>query len=90
MSVEEFVLEQCHTADDEADPALIVLEPTLSSVQALRGLGWQGWHCECSYFRSIFGLLMWDEIYAYVPNVFLSPYQDLPLDFYHASFVYSR
>jgi hypothetical protein len=56
----------------------------------LGGLGWQGFHCEGSFFRSLFGLLLWSEIYYNVPNCFLTPYQDVPLDFSYPAFVENR
>ena len=40
----------------------------------------QGSHCEGSPLRSLFTLLMWDCLFADVPNVFQTPYQDAPLD----------
>jgi Fanconi-associated nuclease 1 len=49
--------------------------------------GWRGWHCEGTPLFSLFALLMWDVLFcsppgepAEVRGVFLSPYQDAPLD----------
>jgi hypothetical protein len=43
--------------------------------------GWFGLHCEGACFRSLFGLLFWDVIFSSsVPDVFLTPFQDAPLD----------
>ena len=50
----------------------------------------QGWHCEGSVLRSLFGLLMWDQIFFDCPDVFLTPYQDAPLDLCFPSFIRSR
>ena len=50
----------------------------------------QGWHCEGSVLRSLFGLLMWDQIFVDCPDVFLTPYQDAPLDLCFPSFIRSR
>lgn len=54
--------------------------------QRLAGGHWVGWHCEGAVLRSVFGLLFWDVLFgptsdaaACVP-VFVSPYQDAPLD----------
>ena len=42
---------------------------------------WYGLHCEGSCFRTLFGILFWDIIYSsQVPDVFLTPFQDAPLD----------
>nr|KYP32919.1 Coiled-coil domain-containing protein MTMR15 [Cajanus cajan] len=45
------------------------------------GGGWQGIHAESGIWLTIFGLLMWDVIYADVPNVFYTRFQNAPLDF---------
>ncbi|CAJ1839037.1 unnamed protein product [Sphenostylis stenocarpa] len=45
------------------------------------GGGWQGVHAESGIWLTIFGLLMWDVIYADVPNVFYTRFQNAPLDF---------
>lgn len=37
--------------------------------------GWRGIHCEGSIFRTLYGLLFWDIIFAPVPDVFLHPFQ---------------
>ena len=50
----------------------------------------QGWHCEGSVLRSLFGLLMWDQIFVDCPDVFLTPYQDAPLDLCFPNFIRSR
>ena len=43
--------------------------------------GWFGLHCEGACFRSLFGLLFWDVNFSSsVPDVFLTPFQDAPLD----------
>lgn len=52
--------------------------------------GLDGWHCEGSIFRILFGIFMWDILYLDKPNVFLTPYQDGPLDFPYSSFYSSR
>eukprot|EP01133_Synstelium_polycarpum_P019855 gene19855-23785_t len=44
--------------------------------------GWQGIHCETSLFITLYTLFFWDIIFSSdVPHVFLSPFQDAPLDF---------
>ncbi|KAJ7979130.1 Fanconi-associated nuclease [Quillaja saponaria] len=44
------------------------------------GGGWQGVHTESGIWLTIFGLLMWDAIFADVPNVFCTRFQNAPLD----------
>lgn len=39
------------------------------------GGGWLGVHAESGIWLTIFGLLMWDVIYADVPNVFYTRFQ---------------
>ena len=42
---------------------------------------WYGLHCEGACFRTLFGILFWDIIFSSeVPDVFLTPFQDAPLD----------
>ena len=50
----------------------------------------QGWHCEGSVLRSLFGLLMWEQIFVDCPDVFLTPYQDAPLDLCFPNFIRTR
>ncbi|XP_071720394.1 fanconi-associated nuclease 1 homolog [Rutidosis leptorrhynchoides] len=47
---------------------------------AEEGGGWQGVHSESGVWLTLFGLLMWDVIFADVPNVFLTRFQISPLD----------
>lgn len=51
----------------------------------------QGIHGEGSTFCTLYGLLLWDQIFMDgVPDVFRSPYQGSPLDFCTDSFFASR
>lgn len=50
------------------------------------GGGWQGVHTESGIWLTIFGLLMWDTIFADVPNVFRTRFQTSPLDLETDSF----
>eukprot|EP00050_Salpingoeca_kvevrii_P001856 m.181821 g.181821 ORF g.181821 m.181821 type:complete len:260 (-) comp10475_c0_seq4:409-1188(-) len=52
--------------------------------------GWRGRHCEGSLFMTIFGLLMWDIIFADIPNVFCCRFQSAPLDFRTDAFFRQR
>ncbi|KAM7489156.1 hypothetical protein LguiB_026640 [Lonicera macranthoides] len=47
---------------------------------------WQGVHTESGIWLTIFGLLMWDIIFADVPNVFRTRFQTAPLDMETDSF----
>ncbi|KAF3484051.1 coiled-coil domain-containing protein MTMR15 [Arthroderma uncinatum] len=55
-----------------------------------RDQGWKGFHCESGILRTLFGYLFYDVIFAYVPNVFQTPYQTCPLDLHTDSFYPSR
>ncbi|KAF1326525.1 Fanconi-associated nuclease 1, partial [Globisporangium splendens] len=50
--------------------------------------GWYGVHCEGHVIGNLFGLFMWDILYASVPNVFQTPFQSAPLDFGYADVFY--
>ncbi|KAE9604958.1 hypothetical protein Lal_00036941 [Lupinus albus] len=54
------------------------------------GGGWQGIHTESGIWLTIFGLLMWNVIFADVPNVFYTRFQNAPLDFGTDSFYAAR
>jgi len=43
------------------------------------GGGWEGMHSETGIFKTLFGILMWDVLFAEVPGVFLSPFQGAAL-----------
>ena len=45
--------------------------------------GWVGWHCEGSVLRTLFALLMWEELFEIrIDDVFQTRFQDSPLDLY--------
>ncbi|KAG7391129.1 Fanconi-associated nuclease 1 [Phytophthora pseudosyringae] len=50
--------------------------------------GWYGVHSEGMVFGNLFGILMWDILYASIPNVFQTPFQSAPLDFGYADVFY--
>lgn len=85
VTVEDYILKKCYTPDDDD-----LLHPDF--ITAIDGGGWQGWHCEGSFIRSLFGLLLYDIIFYDVKdeNVFITPYQDSPLDLAYSSFYDSR
>ena len=50
--------------------------------------GWYGIHCEGSVIQTLYGLFMWNIIFANVPDVFQTPYQSAPLDISYPSLFY--
>lgn len=53
--------------------------------------GWQkGHHSEGGILRTLFGLLFYDILFAYVPNVFQTPFQTCPLDLHTDAFYPTR
>ncbi|OAX81366.1 hypothetical protein ACJ72_04297 [Emergomyces africanus] len=55
-----------------------------------RAHGWKGFHCESGIVRTLFGYLFYDVLFAYVPNVFQTPFQTCPLDLHTDSFYPTR
>lgn len=50
-----------------------------------------GLHCEGSLPVTLFAVFFWDELYkTFVPGVFVSKYQDAPLDLFTAEFFDNR
>lgn len=88
VSVERFIMDKCYHVDSED----IEESPEFQSIID-EGM-YQGWHCEGSPLRCLFGLLMWDIIYSSntssSSNVFISPYQEYPLDLYFPCFYDNR
>lgn len=60
------------------------------ALEHYRAQGWAGFHSENSIFVVLFGLLMWDVIFAPVPEVFQTVCQLAPLDYKSPSFFASR
>ncbi|KAK6146063.1 hypothetical protein DH2020_019932 [Rehmannia glutinosa] len=54
------------------------------------GGGWQGVHSESGIWLTIFGILMWDILFADVPNVFHNNFQTSPLDLETDTFYEAR
>ncbi|GFQ00752.1 fanconi-associated nuclease 1 homolog [Phtheirospermum japonicum] len=54
------------------------------------GGGWRGVHSEGGIWLTIFGILMWDVIFADVPNVFHNKFQTAPLDLETDTFYEAR
>ena len=52
--------------------------------------GWKGYHSEGGILRTLFGLLFYDVLFAYVPNVFQTEYQTCPLDLHSDAFYGTR
>lgn len=55
-----------------------------------RNGGWLGLHCEGGPIYALFGLLMWDALFADVSNAFWTPFQDAPLDLFADGGVFFR
>jgi fanconi-associated nuclease 1 len=51
---------------------------------------WKGYHSEGGILRTLFGLLFYDILFAYVPNVFQTAYQTCPLDLHTDAFYGAR
>ncbi|KUF83385.1 Fanconi-associated nuclease 1 [Phytophthora nicotianae] len=60
------------------------------SAENTRFGGWYGVHCEGMVFGNLFGILMWDVLYASIPDVFQTPFQSAPLDFGYAEVFYEN
>lgn len=39
---------------------------------------WRGVHCETGLYLTLFGLIMWDIIFAPIPDVFQHEFQVIP------------
>ncbi|KAL5340326.1 VRR-NUC domain-containing protein [Aspergillus crustosus] len=55
-----------------------------------REQGWKGYHSEGGIIRTLFGLLFYDILFTYIPNVFQSPFQTCPLDLHTDTFYPTR
>jgi len=55
-----------------------------------RAFGESGLHAENALYCTLFGILLWDEIFAPMPGAFLHPFQTGPLDLGSSSFYASR
>mmetsp|Transcript_11106 Transcript_11106/g.22119 ORF Transcript_11106/g.22119 Transcript_11106/m.22119 type:complete len:86 (+) Transcript_11106:233-490(+) len=51
---------------------------------------WNGVHCEGSLILDLFILLMWEVVFADIPDAFLTPYQSFPRDLSLGMTVVSR
>lgn len=76
------------------DPSPLEPPDTRCSVEAMclshyRALGWKGYHTEGGILRTLFAYLFYDVLFAYVPNVFQTPYQTCPLDLHTDGGFYS-
>lgn len=52
-----------------------VEELALQYYASEEGGGWEGMHSEGGVWRMLFGLLMWEILFADVPDVFQTPFQ---------------
>ncbi|MGY5538112.1 VRR-NUC domain-containing protein [Vibrio brasiliensis] len=53
-------------------------------------LGYHVFYAENAVLTGLFGLAFWEVIFAPIEGAFINPYQDRPLDLYHADFVTKR
>ena len=53
-----------------------------AALEHYASLGWRGVHCEGDLLRALCALLLWEVVWSAPapPNVFLTPFQDAPLD----------
>ena len=75
---------------DELDTALPVSVESMCLSHYRKVLGWKGYHSEGGILRTLFGLLFYDVLFAYVPNVFQTAYQTCPLDLHTDAFYPAR
>ena len=54
---------------------ITVEQLSLDYYSSIDGGSWTGLHCENSMFKLLFSLLMWDVIFADIPDVFQTPFQ---------------
>lgn len=54
------------------------------------GGGWQGIHTESGIWLTLFGIIMWDVVFADIPNVFQTRFQTAPLDLETDNFYIAR
>ncbi|KAG0617281.1 hypothetical protein M758_5G178400 [Ceratodon purpureus] len=67
-----------------------VEELALQYYASEEGGGWEGMHSEGGVWMMLFGLLMWEVLFADVPDVFQTPFQTAPLDLDSHSFFIAR
>lgn len=72
------------------DGGLCGVEQLALQYYAGEGGGWQGVHSESGIWMTVFGILMWDAIFAVVPDVFRSRFQMAPLDLHTDDFYVAR
>ncbi|KAL9060464.1 MAG: hypothetical protein Q9162_000637 [Coniocarpon cinnabarinum] len=76
------------------DPERVDEEPEVSVEEMClahyRRLGWSGHHTEGGILRTLFALLFYDVLFAYVPAVFQTPFQTCPLDLHTDAFFPTR
>lgn len=80
-TVEQLVLQYYRSQHKSSD--------SLEAEETNKRGGWYGVHCEGHVIGNLFGLCMWDILYASVVDVFQTRYQSYPLDFGYADAFYS-
>jgi hypothetical protein len=69
------------------DESISVEQAVINHYQAT---DWRGFHVENDLFTSLFGLLLWQAVYAPVPGAFFHPFQARPKDLYSSQFYVQR
>lgn len=72
------------------DGELCGVEQLVLQYYADEGGGWHGVHSESGIWMTIFAILMWDVIFADIPDVFRSRFQVAPLDLCTDDFYVAR
>ncbi|MDD1794616.1 VRR-NUC domain-containing protein [Enterovibrio sp. ZSDZ42] len=57
---------------------------------AFEAQGWNVWFCENAVLNAVFGLLLWDIIFAPIKGAFMHPFQRSPRDMYSPEFGLNR
>lgn len=69
----------------------MTVEQLILEYYALSANGaWRGVHCESGIWTTLFTLLLWDELFLPVPDVFRTPFQQGPLDLDTDAFLPAR
>ena len=74
----------------EGDGECSVEAMCLSHYRSSVGGNWKGYHTEGGLLHTLFALLFHDVLFAYIPNVFQTPFQTCPLDLHTDAFYPAR
>lgn len=85
-----------HPADESLPERHLVLSrPAVGSVEeaalaAAKAMGWQGFFAENLLWNALFGLGLWEALFAPLPGAFIHPFQSAPLDVDSPAFYAAR